>query len=587
MLPFIWMLLVLTDPSHGQQPAALDISKGVDWLTRYGYMPRPDFLTSQLQTLQSLNNAIKSMQRFAGIPETGELDAKTLDMMKKPRCSLPDIIGTSEIMRRRRRRRKRYALADTVWKKKTITWRVVSYPMASDLDQGNIDRLLHEAFQVWSRVSPLEFQHRSGDVDILVDFGRSQHGDGYPFDGPGGTLAHAFFPGDHPLAGDTHFDEDEMWTYNTEKGTDLAAVAVHEFGHAIGLAHSSAGDSIMRPYYQGPIGEVQRYHLPLDDMQGIEQLYGRRTERPGDHPRDDPPFHPSIPEVPHPRPSTKPDQGSPDRCSAAFDAVANIRGEAFFFKDHYFWRMQRAGNLVSLNPAQIHNFWRGLPADLTKIDSVYERMTDNKIVFFIKAQYWVFTNTQVEQGYPQSIRDFELPVDSVDGAFIWPHNGKTYFFKGDEFWRYDEQRRRMDLGYPKKVGLWKGVPPDLDDIMSFNNGNTYFFKGGAYWMMRGGEIEVASRASTARDWMHCDVPPEPPQSPDPDPKGCSCIKGRSTGRALRPAALCLLAALLAHLGSTHLLSPNAFKRELDRALKDSGVRGFTHLEAVETKDIAT
>lgn len=553
MLPFIWMLLVLSDHGHSQQPAALEISKGVDWLTRYGYMPRPDLLTSQLQTLQSLTAAIKSMQRFAGIPETGELDKVTLDMMKKPRCSLPDIIGTSEMMRRRRRR-KRYALAGSVWKKKVITWRVVRYSMSTRLYGVDIDNLLSEAFQVWSRVSPLEFRRGDDEADIVIDFGKSQHGDGYPFDGPGGTLAHAFFPGEHHLAGDTHFDDDELWTYNEPDGMDLATVAVHEFGHAIGLAHSSAGDSIMQPYYQGSIGELRRYRLPLDDVYGIEQLYGRRKEQPGSNPKDEPALNPSIPEVPLPRPSSKPDHSFPDRCTVAFDAVANIRGETFFFKDHYFWRMQRAGNLVSLNPAQINNFWKGLPAGLKKVDSVYERMTDHKIIFFIGAQYWVFTNTEVEQGYPRPIREFGLHLDSVDAAFIWAHNGKTYFFKGDEFWRFDERRRKMDLGYPKKVGLWKGVPPNLDGVMGHDNGDTYFFKGTSYWKMRGGEIEVVSRASTARDWMHCNVPPEAPRGHDPDPEGCSCMKGRNAGLALGPAALCILAALLAHLCITQLLT---------------------------------
>lgn len=62
------------------------------------------------------------------------------------------------------------------------------------------------------------------------------------------------------------------------QGTDLFAVAVHVSlkGHALGLGHSSAPDSITwgKPFTQGPVGNPAEYHLSQDDREGLQQLYG-------------------------------------------------------------------------------------------------------------------------------------------------------------------------------------------------------------------------------------------------------------------------------------------------------------------------
>ena len=68
-----------------------------------------------------------------------------------------------------------------------------------------VDTEIRRALDVWSNVTRLNFQQRlSGPVHIDVRWEDGHHGDGDPFDGPGGTLAHAYFP---VYGGDAHFDD--------------------------------------------------------------------------------------------------------------------------------------------------------------------------------------------------------------------------------------------------------------------------------------------------------------------------------------------------------------------------------------------
>ncbi|XP_043952249.1 matrix metalloproteinase-17-like isoform X2 [Gambusia affinis] len=447
------------------------------------------------------------MQKFGGLKETGVLDQATLGLMKTPRCSLPDMSQAEVTMRR-----KRSPTPQNKWNKRHLSWRVRTYPKDSALlGRDTVRALMYYALKVWSDIAPLNFHEVAGsNADIQIDFTKADHNDGYPFDGPGGTVAHAFFPGERFTAGDTHFDDDEPWTFRSpdSHGMDLFAVAVHEFGHAIGLVHTSAMESIMRPYYQGPVGDPLKYDLPYEDKVRVWQLYGVRdsvshTNQPGNPSLT--PEPPVLLDLPENRSTVMLARDAPDRCTTHFDAVAQIRGEAFFFKGKYFWRLTREKHLVSLRPAEIHRFWRGLPNNLDSVDAVYERPGDHKIVFFKGLKYWVFKDNIVEEGYPRPISDFGLPMEGVDAAFVWLHNDKTYFFKDKYYWRYDDNLRRMDLGYPKESILWKGLPSQLDDVMRWSDGSTYFFKGKEYWRVPGSDMEAEAGYPhlTAKDWLLC------------------------------------------------------------------------------------
>lgn len=67
----------------------------------------------------------------------------------------------------------------------------------------------------------------------------------------------------------------------------------------------------------------------------------------------------------------------PDACQTDFDAVSMIRGELFFFKSGFVWRI-RDGHLESGYPALASRHWRGIPDN---VDAAFEDKSGN-IWFF-------------------------------------------------------------------------------------------------------------------------------------------------------------------------------------------------------------
>uniref|UniRef100_A0A3Q2XZZ7 interstitial collagenase n=1 Tax=Hippocampus comes TaxID=109280 RepID=A0A3Q2XZZ7_HIPCM len=487
-----------------------------------------------------LNKKLSDMQRFFGLKITGTLDDDTLEMMRKPRCGVPD---------------DKVARFSTFgnnlkWQKNSLTYRIENY--TPDMSESEVDYSIEKALDVWAKVTPLRFTRiYSGTADIMVSFGRLSHGDYYPFDGPDGTLAHAFAPSPG-IGGDAHFDEDETFTFRSNSGYVLFLVAAHEFGHSLGLSHSNDPGALMYPVYS--YSNPSNFRLPQDDVKGIQSLYGP-------NPDTDPDTNPDKPQPPT----------TPDACdsSMVLDAVATLRGEMLFFKDRFFWRIYPQ----SRTPQQsfITNLWPNAP---NKIDAAYESQYSGNVFlfkgtvhffrlycrshthtglvlashaslsaipvfppiprcihaclhaasrvissqacqkapnelpsvnvifnsrchivfiqniistvhplkgFFLDAgrQVWSFRGYDLVQGYPKAITTFGLPkqVKKIDAALYDAESKKTLFFVGRSYYSYDEASKKRDDGFPKRVDeTFSGLTGKVTAALQYR-GFTYIYSG--------------------------------------------------------------------------------------------------------------
>ncbi|XP_008106258.2 matrix metalloproteinase-20 [Anolis carolinensis] len=449
------LLLLISLNYSAAAPALFALSQTSSWrdfytaqeyLDKY-YTPQEGHHVGEITSGDSMTKKVQQMQAFFGLRVTGKLDYSTMDVIKRPRCGVPDIANY------------RLFPGEPKWKKNTLTYRVKKY--TPSLSHAEVDKAVEMGLKAWSAAAPLNFvKTTSGEADIMISFENGDHGDSYPFDGPRGTLAHAFAPGEG-LGGDTHFDNAEKWTMGMN-GFNLFTVAAHEFGHALGLAHSADPSALMYPTYkyQHPFG----FHLPKDDVKGIQALYGSRLT--GSR-------APQVPHLPVPKP---PAPTIPDHCdsSFSFDAVTMLGKELLFFKDRLFWRRETQLK-ASVQPLSIRG---SFPQLMSNVDAAYEVPNRGVAYFFKGPHYWTTHGFQF-LGPPRTIADFGFPrnVLHIDAAVHLKDEKKTLFFVGDEYYSFDEVKRKMENDFPKSIeDEFSGINGRIDAAVEVN-GFIYFFSG--------------------------------------------------------------------------------------------------------------
>ncbi|GAV78503.1 Peptidase_M10 domain-containing protein/PG_binding_1 domain-containing protein [Cephalotus follicularis] len=263
-----------------------DRVKGIQYLKKnlqqFGYLNHTQISSNGEEADlfdENIESAIKTYQINFNLQSSGILDTETVSTMSQPRCGVADIVNGNTRMRaghemhHHGNSNNSHALyAFFPGKPRWPFWpRTLRYQFKNGT-RGDAIKPVQNGFARWGGFIPFQFEpqppYQRAPADFHISFETGDHGDGHPFDGPGGKLAHSFPPRDGRL----HFDASEKWSVGAVADSiDIGTVALHEIGHLLGLEHSSVKEAIMYPV----ITRGRTKDLANDDIQGIKALYAK------------------------------------------------------------------------------------------------------------------------------------------------------------------------------------------------------------------------------------------------------------------------------------------------------------------------
>ena len=225
------------------------------------------------------------------------------------------------------------------------------------------------------------------------------------------------------------------------------------------MGHTRVADAVMYEFYSRSTST-----LAEDDIRGMQHIYGV----PPNKKFKPPPKQESEEEMP----VWGFNAVIPDKCNTSYDAIAMIDDELIAFRRKYMFS-------PNMELTEFRSRWKEFSMKTTHIDAVFQR-SDKLILFFISQDVYTFRGNKTEKSYKLTDLGFDPSILKIDVIFRKSDNNQVYIFSGDYFYKFDEHKLKVSDKGTKITDVFIDVY-EIDTGFTYSDGKTYFFKNESFF----------------------------------------------------------------------------------------------------------